>query len=392
MENIKIGLKIFLTDLVENAMKLFWVAPLKKNSILFISYTGNYSDSPKYIYRELKKRKMPYKYTWAVNTGSMYEREISNCKKVVFGTLSYYLAICTSQIVITNNFLNTYVPRRPGQQIINTWHGGSPLKTVGMVNDEISEFDKYFYKKHRNKYSIFISSSEFMTKEVFRKSFTYKGKVFNCGLPRNALLFRNVEKSKKKVSEYFNVPIDDKHGIILYAPTFRGGATNAGFISIDIQFNIQKCIETAEKRFGKNYTFLFRSHYFNNNIPKGCLIATDYPDMQELLAASDIMITDYSSCMGDMCLMYKPVFLYVPDLEEYISDRGFYWDIYSLPFPVSKNEDLFYDSIMEFDEENYSEKVDNYLKRLGSYEGPDSDKKFVDYLCKLMKKDKLYEQ
>lgn len=63
-----------------------------------------------------------------------------------------------------------------------------------------------------------------------------------------------------------------------------------------------------------------------NNI-EGCISATAYPDMQDLLCAADFLITDYSSCMHDFSLMKKPVFLYVPDYIEYMKERGFYYDI-----------------------------------------------------------------
>lgn len=377
---------------MENLIKILWLIPLDKEKMMFISYTGAFSDSPKYIFMRLKEQNQRIKYVWAVNDSSVKEEEISGCKKVKFGSLSYIKEICTSNIVITNNFLNTYIPRRKGQEIINTWHGGSPLKTVGMVREPVSDFDRYFYEKHARKYSLYLSSSKFMTEEVFQKSFTYKGRVFNCGLPRNAILFRDLDVPCKKVSEYFDIPIDQENGIILYAPTFRGDAKNAKFISTDKQFNIQRCIDAVELKFEKKYRFLFRSHYFDKNLPSDCFMATEYPDMQELLAAADILITDYSSCMGDMCLMDKPVFLYAPDLPEYMGERGFYWDIFSLPFPVSVDEEELLNSIADFNICEYKKQLDEYLKRLGSYECHDSDILFANYLTDWMKKDEINDR
>lgn len=50
-------------------------------------------------------------------------------------------------------------------------------------------------------------------------------------------------------------------------------------------------------------------------------------DVQELLAISDILITDYSSCYFDFLLLNRPVTFYAYDLEDYRSnDRGFYYD------------------------------------------------------------------
>ena len=121
-------------------------------------------------------------------------------------------------------------------------------------------------------------------------------------------------------------------------------------------------------------------------------MATDYPDMQELLATADVLITDYSSCMGDMCLMNKPVFLYTPDLADYIGERGFYWDIFSLPFPVAKNEKELIHNILEFDIDLYRRNVVKYLRRLVSYEKPDSDIFFANYLLALLKTDEMNDR
>lgn len=393
MKSFHLLLKKIAITIIENLIKIFWLLPLKQNRILFISYTGAYSDSPKYLYKKIKEISSEVECIWAVNEKSFYENEILTCHKVHFGSISYIKTICTSSMVITNNFLSTYIPRRKGQYIVNTWHGGSPLKTVGMVNKIVDPLDKFFYEHHARKYNLYLSSSEFMTKEVFQKSFAYSGKIFNCGLPRNSILYKNNSESKKNVSKYFTIPIDVENGVILYAPTFRGNASNASFISDKQLFDIEKVLDVCERRFKKKYKLLFRAHYFNDKKKSTKYIsATHYPDMQELLAASDILITDYSSCMGDMCLTRKPVFLYTPDLEEYISDRGFYWNIFTLPFPVAQNAEKFYDIILNFDEEQYQEKVIKYLQRLYSYEAPGSDEVAARYLLKLLMKDNVNEK
>ena len=59
--------------------------------------------------------------------------------------------------------------------------------------------------------------------------------------------------------------------------------------------------------------------------------ASCYESIQELLVASDILITDYSSTMFEFALLKKPCFLYTPDAKSY--DRGFYFPIEDLPFP-----------------------------------------------------------
>lgn len=49
-------------------------------------------------------------------------------------------------------------------------------------------------------------------------------------------------------------------------------------------------------------------------------------DVQELLIAADFLISDYSSIITDFALLNKPILIYCPDLEDYLSDRGFNQD------------------------------------------------------------------
>lgn len=372
MDNLII--KKCLLFLLENALKIFWILPVKKNKLLFISFSGQYSDSPKYIYKAMsEKYGKKLEYVWVLKAGSR-DKELNLCKKVLPHSMAYVKEFATAKLIVTNDYLNTYIPVRKKQFVLNTWHGGSPLKTVGMVNENTSEYDRYFFQKHGKKYNAYISSSEFMTKEVFRKSFGYKGEIIRCGLPRNALLFKEHFAAEERVRNYFQLPEDQSYGIVLYAPTFRGSFQQGGFLPESQQFSVSECLKALEERFGKKFFFMFRAHHtvncdFGNSL---CLRATDYPDMQELMCAADILLTDYSSCMGDMCLMEKPVFLYTPDLENYISDRGFYWDIFSLPFPVAETPKELYRAIRNFEEEAYKKGIKEYLQRLGTYENAQS--------------------
>ncbi|GIN69645.1 hypothetical protein J14TS2_01200 [Bacillus sp. J14TS2] len=47
--------------------------------------------------------------------------------------------------------------------------------------------------------------------------------------------------------------------------------------------------------------------------------------IQELLALSDLLITDYSTVFFDYSLLGRPMIFYPYDLEEYIRSRDFYY-------------------------------------------------------------------
>ena len=94
--------------------------------------------------------------------------------------------------------------------------------------------------------------------------------------------------------------------------------------------------------------------------------ATNYPDMQEPFAISDIEINDYSSSMFDFGVLKRPVFLFCKDLETYKNgDRGLEFDFEQLPFPVVQTEDAFVDAIRKFNISNYKEKVTSFYDSIG---------------------------
>lgn len=89
---------------------------------------------------------------------------------------------------------------------------------------------------------------------------------------------------------------------------------------------------------------------------------TMYPDMQELLLASDLFITDYSSCIFDFALMRKPAFLYASDYEEYQKEQGTYFDIRrDLPFSFAETTDMLIENIYDFSNEEYQSKLEKYF-------------------------------
>ena len=100
---------------------------------------------------------------------------------------------------------------------------------------------------------------------------------------------------------------------------------------------------------------------------EACIPMSRYPDMQELLMACDLLITDYSSSMFDMAVAGKKCALYVPDLENYMAnERGLYFDIKQLPFPRAENMEQLCDNVANF--EGYEDRCREFLKEIRSFE------------------------
>lgn len=111
------------------------------------------------------------------------------------------------------------------------------------------------------------------------------------------------------------------------------------------------------------------------------LDATRYHDMQELLLVSDLLITDYSSTMFDMSMIYKPCILYATDIEEY--DRGYYFNFEDLPFPLAKDMNELTQILRSFDHERYRSEVREFLDNtIGMFEDGNASKRIVEWMSR----------
>ena len=132
--------------------------------------------------------------------------------------------------------------------------------------------------------------------------------------------------------------------------------------------NYEKTLDALKNRFGKEWIMLIRTHYYlqSKKIESSRVInVSDYPDMQELLLISDVLITDYSSSIWDFSLMEKPCFLFMPDYNEYIDEREFYTPIQDWPYPASFSMEDLEDKIIKYDHEIAKKRILNHHIKLG---------------------------
>ncbi len=139
--------------------------------------------------------------------------------------------------------------------------------------------------------------------------------------------------------------------VVLYAPTYRGlqGISH----KVDTRIDAASVREAVRRRFGREAVIFVRKHYLDTATDltgDGVVDVSAYPDMQELLCASDLLITDYSSSIWDFALMERPCLLYVPDLEIYEQeDRGFFTPISKWPGIVCQSSGELEDTIDALD-------------------------------------------
>ena len=346
--------------------KVFWIFPIANNKVIFTSFIGKQrSCNPLYIQKYLQEKyQNEFKLIWVLREKDAGEKDSNTVR---FLSLKHFYNFCTAKVIVDNGGMPTYMPKRRRQYVINTWHGGGAYKrSVGL---DISK--KYRVKleeyKGRNTDLVLSSCETFSTKAIPDIVIGYSGEIMPCGCPRNDIFWsKNTDELKKKIHSRFN--IQDDALIVLFAPTFRGISNPHEKFHQQIKWS--NILQAVEKRFGRKAVAMFRAHNYMSQYDIGSVIdATSYPDMQELLCAADILISDYSSTIWDFSLMKRPCFLYCPDLDYYLNeDRGVYVPIETWPGILCRTNEELEQAILNFDAETYAEKVEKYHQDMGSYE------------------------
>ncbi len=359
--------------LLDDFYSLLYKRPIQNNKVLFMHMKGmGYGGNPKYIAEKLRNKVVEkLDLVWAVSEKNLnFPKGI---RTVQMGTLEYYLELATAHIWIDNTRKTADIRKRAGQYYIQTWHGAAPIKKV--EKDAVDSLTDTYVEnaKHDSEMAdLFLSGSRFYT-DLYRKSFWYSGEIMQAGLPRQDIFWSD-KNVKNKVYRYYG--IDEKYGLVLYAPTFRRD------FSVDCyDLDILNVAEALKRRFNKTFVCGVSKHPDIRNVQykfhKGqeYIAVDDYDDFEELLMAADVLITDYSGCMYDFSFTKRPIFLYQKDIEEYKSDRDFYIPMEKLPYIKASTNEQLLDSILAFDNERYQKELNEFMDKMGNFDnGTASDK------------------
>ena len=339
--------------------------PIKKNRVVMWSYHyTQYGCNPKYITEYiLKNYNSIYDIYWIMNKKSDKSLIPENVHIIRSHSFLHFYYINTAEFVITNcRSMVFFWKKRKGQKYIMTWHGGICLKKI--EKDAANELPEHYIKMsiYDGKICDLIPACSKFQEELIKKSYYYSGEILCKGAPRNDVFFDSkcISEIKQKIKKRYSISDSDK--IVLYAPTFRSDLSISLF-----KLDWSSLVPNLSKMLGGDIQVLLRLHpnmldagYNSNEIFDSLVIdVTDYPDMQELLCITDLLITDYSSTMFDVCMLQKPCILYAPDHLTY--DRGFYFPLKSLPFPLAEDQKALTHIISEFKENEYFNKVKSFI-------------------------------
>lgn len=248
-------------------------------------------------------------------------------------TEEYTKKITESDIIITTNMEYPFNKDdfNPKQIVIDLWHG-FPLKT--MFYADSNYYDKNSIAPLYKQLNYLMSYSPLYNDILHTCTRVNPNNFVITGAPRNDLLF--LANSRELLLKILNKH-DKGQKFIFYMPTFRSTTqknrsnytTNLfGFTSFELhtfndflQQNNYELIVKPHPLYGDDYHELLEGYSHMSLFPDEQLL-TYHVDLYEVLGATDLLITDYSSIYFDYLLLDKPVIFTPTDLEEYKQDRG----------------------------------------------------------------------
>ena len=288
-----------------------------KRQVMFQSLIGKtYGDSPKILFDRMKADPdfAGYQFVWAFADPDKFE--VEGARKVKLNSLAYFIETMRSGIWVTNVDMQRGLHYKSKKTLsINTWHG-VPMKVIGNAQKTRNDYNYYDV-------DMLCCSSPF-EREVFIRDFNVPADVIvQCGMPRNDELYRVTPEDRARYREELGIPEDKK--VILYCPTWRDSADGGNSYQIAPPIDV----DYWQRELGSEYVMLFRMHHLTTE-----MLGIEYndfardvsgdPQINHLMAAADILVSDYSATVFDFSILEKPIISFAYDYEDYSRSRGFY--------------------------------------------------------------------
>lgn len=219
---------------------------------------------------------------------------------------------------------------------VNLWHG-QIWKKLGYDIGNGLHFPESLIVKMQHSFKrryLFESPSDEYKRLLSHAMSIDPSEFINAGQPRNMLFFdkKLITHMRKQIEENLNqicsVEINKATKIIAYMPTFRDHTDE--IFNFEDMGKEQGFMNYLEE---KNIVIVQKAHFVNTrrkttkeSVKIERIVTINDLIAQELLLATDLLITDYSSCFFDYLILNRPIIHFLYDYDYYANnDRGLYY-------------------------------------------------------------------
>lgn len=294
-------------------------------AVFFESFYGRQvTCNPLALDREIAIRFPEAPRYWSVTS----ERQAvpAGATPLLVGSADWFAARRRSRLLVVNDWLRFRFRRGRHQTVLQTWHG-TMLKHLALGRPNVSLRTRIAIRRESRRWSMMLSQNPHST-EQFRESYAFRGEILESGYPRDDRLAASVaggaripmavDRARRELG------IDAGVRVLVYAPTWR----DSGSALVD-----ELDVRALADDLGAGWIVAARGHTRTHGFGRygvehpRVLDVSRHPDVNDVLLAADLLVTDYSSLMFDAAVARVPMAFFVPDLASYRDrERGFTFD------------------------------------------------------------------
>ncbi|MEV6179062.1 CDP-glycerol glycerophosphotransferase family protein [Streptomyces sp. NPDC052015] len=306
--------------------------PLDPDLVVYsaFSHRGVLGD-PGAVYRTAREIAPHLRGVWVVRDEETAALLPDDVEHVLLDSPAYRRVTARAGFFVNNvNWPGTLV-KRPGSVHIHT-HQGTPLKYMAAdlldkpgarygvdVPQMLRRADRWDHSLVANLHS----------ELVWERAYPCHFASARTGSPRNDVLVGADAAAGAAVRERLGIPAGDT--VVLYAPTRREYRRGGHVERVDLA--------RFAADLGEGHTLVVRLHPSLASGPargmglaelhrRGIVVdATDEPHVEDVMLASDVLVTDYSALMFDYANLDRPIVVHADDWNAYAASRGVYFDI-----------------------------------------------------------------
>ena len=300
---------------------------IPEGAVFFESFYGRQvSCNPLALDREIARRLPEAPRYWSVTSERI---EVpAGAVPLLVGSPDWFAARRRARLLVVNDWLRYGFRRGRHQTVLQTWHG-TMLKHLALGRPGVGLRTRLAIRRESRRWSIMLSQNPHST-EQFRSSYAFRGEVLETGYPRDDRLADAVAGSgdaRARIGIAVDAAkralgVETGRRVLAYAPTWRDDGRAVDELDV----------HALARELGEEWVVVARGHTRSSagsyaGAESRVVDASGHPDVNDVILAADLLVTDYSSVMFDAAVARVPMLFFVPDLASYRDrERGFTFD------------------------------------------------------------------
>ena len=292
--------------------------PQRRRVALLSPHMASFTDSLGEMEAEMRARGFSVVRVSGADIRPKQKNAAAVARMLRFFTKGAYDLATASMVFLNDNFMplaDLHV--RKDAVWTQLWHAEGAFKRFGLDIADLPQDVRERVIRGNAKLRFVACSSEAVV-PIYASAFGVPPeKVLPLGSPRaDRYIEKNSRTDSRALREKLFGKTDQK--IVLYAPTFRDDPAENRALLRHFDF------DRFRNELGDTHKLVLRLHpqFHDVPVPDGVTDMTAYPDAGDLIAASDLLITDYSSIMVETLLVNKELYIYAYDIDSYRNDPG----------------------------------------------------------------------